>query len=147
MKDYTDNCPAFLTNIVGNYLHQDLTNKLAESSYNLSKQQLRILFYLYEEDGLSQKQLMELIKLSKISLVKIINDLEEANVVVRVQSESDMRVNRIFLTPLGKKLKSPLLGLIDQHKADIFEGFTEEEIGLYVSLLQKVIVNITKRAK
>jgi DNA-binding MarR family transcriptional regulator len=145
LKEYTDNCPAFLTNIVGNYLHQELTNKLSESELNLSKQQLRILFYLYDEDGISQKQLLESIQLSKISLVKMINDLEEANIVVRVPSENDMRMNRIYLTPLGKKLKAPLLSLIDQHKKEVFKGFSQQEIDLYVSMLQRIVGNIVSQ--
>jgi DNA-binding MarR family transcriptional regulator len=143
LKKYTDDCPAFMTNIVGNYLHEGISNKLVEAGYTVSKQQLRILFYLFEEDGIEQKRLRELIQLSKISLVKIINDLEEANIVVRIQSENDMRNNRIFLTSLGKKLRTPLLALVDQHKCEVFKGFSPEEIGLYLSMLKKMVKNMT----
>lgn len=144
MKDYTENCPAFLTNVAGNYLHEGLTKQLKESGLNLSKHQLRILFYIYEEDGIEQKRLREFIRLSKISLVKIINDLEEANIVVRVPSENDMRNNRIFLTSLGKKLKTPLLALVDAHRNQAFRGFSSEEIVLYRSMLKRIIKNLTE---
>jgi DNA-binding MarR family transcriptional regulator len=142
VKDYTDNCPAFLTNIAGNNLHAGLTERLENAGYTLSKPQLRILFYLYEEDGIEQKRMTELIRLSKISLVKLINDLEEANLVVRVQSEKDMRNNRIYLTSLGKKLKPSLYALVDQHKSVVFNGFSHEEIEIYKSMLQRMIKNM-----
>lgn len=144
VKEYTDNCPAFLTNITGNHLHADLAKELELAGYTLPKQQLRILFYLYEENGIEQKRLCERIKLSKISLVKLINDLEAANIVVRVPSENDMRHNRIFLTSLGKKLKTPLLTLVDEHKRKIFDGFSPEEIELYRSMLKRMIHNLTR---
>lgn len=142
MKKYTDDCPAFMTNMVGNSLHVGLTKMLVEAGFTFSKQHLRILFYLYEEDGLEQKRILELIKLSKISLVKILNDLEEANIVVRVQSERDMRNNRIFLTSLGKKHRAQLLDLVDQHKSLVFTDFSPEEVDLYQSMLLRMFKNM-----
>lgn len=143
MQNYTEKCPAYLTNTAGNYLHDSLSLVLDEAGYTLSKPQLRILLYLYEEDGLEQKLLRENVKLSKISVIKIINDLEEDNLVVRIPSENDMRNNRIFLTPLGKKLKSPLHALLDIHRNYIFAGFSEEELALYKKFLQRIIKNLT----
>lgn len=143
MSTCTNDSPAFLTNMAGNYLHEQLTKKLAESEFPVSKQQLRILFYLYEEDGIEQKRIKDYIKLSKISLVNIINGLEELNLVVRVPSETDMRNNRLFLTSLGKKLKLPLQAIVDEHRAVIFKGFSSEEMELYVSMLKRIIHNVT----
>jgi DNA-binding MarR family transcriptional regulator len=143
LNKYTEDCPAFLTNLAGNYLHEGLSLKLGEVDHSISKHQLRILFYLYEEDGLEQKRLRELIKLSKISLVKILNELEQANIVVRVPSENDMRNNRIFLTSLGKNLKNQLLDLVDQHKRNVFKGFSQKEIEIYRSMLKRMIGNMT----
>ena len=141
LKNYTDNCPAFLTNIAGNYLSESLIRTLENSGYNLTKHESRILFYLYEKDGREQKQLRELIKLSKISLVKIINSLEEKNIVIRIPSENDARNNRIFLTSLGKKLREPLLGLIDEQRSKLFKGFNDEEIEIYIQFVQRLIKN------
>lgn len=143
LGDYIDNCPAHLTNIAGNKLHDGLSNLLEEGGYTLSKPQIRILLYLFQQDGLEQKHLRNLIKLSKISVVKIINKLEEENLVLRVPNENDLRNNRLYLTPLAKKMKEPLLDLIDLHKSTAFKDISSADLNIFKSVLKKMLSNMT----
>jgi DNA-binding MarR family transcriptional regulator len=141
-SDYTVNCPAHLTGVVDRRLREHLMSKLKAEGYSVSAEQLHLLFHVYEEDGISQKKLGELTNKSKIATVKAINLLEKNNLVVRVQDSDDLRNNNVYLTPLGKKIKQPLLDLVDQNTENAFRGLGDEEIEAYKQTLRKILKNI-----
>lgn len=142
-NDYTLNCPAHLTGVVDRRMRDVLMRRLRAAGYNMSGEQLHLLFYVFEEDGIGQKRLGELTKKSKIATVKAINLLEKNNLVVRIQDTEDLRNNNVYLTPLGKKIKEPLLAQVDQNTEEVFAGIDSEEIEAFKQTLKKMLKNIT----
>jgi DNA-binding MarR family transcriptional regulator len=141
MSKYTDDCPAHLTSIAGALLEEGLSRKLKKSGYPVAKHHLRILFYVFEEDGIEQRCLLELVRRSKLSIVKGLNDLEKANIIVKIQSEGDLRSNRVYLTHLGKELKTTLLDLVDEHKREMFNNLSQEDMEAYLRVLRGIMKN------
>jgi DNA-binding MarR family transcriptional regulator len=141
-KDYTVNCPAHLTGVVDRILRDALLKKLRAEGYSVSGEQLHLLFFIFDEDGISQKKLGELSRKSKIATVKAINLLEKNNLVVRIQDTEDLRNNKVYLTPLGKKIKKPLLKIVDQNTEEAFRGMSSDEIEAYKQTLRKIMKNI-----
>ena len=66
------------------------------------------LVYLFNCDGNSQQEIAEKTYRDKVSITKIIDNLEKHELVFRVVDENDRRVKRIFLTKKGKALSSKI---------------------------------------
>lgn len=141
--EYTLDCPHYLTGVINKHLKEGLVKNIKGEGFNLSNQQIHLLLYLFEEDGISQKRLSELTLMNKISIVKALNLLEANNLAFRVQNDVDLRNKNIFLTTEGKKLKAPIHEAIDHHRASVFEGISEEEAQVYKSVLRKMLKNMT----
>ncbi|TCS43705.1 MarR family winged helix-turn-helix transcriptional regulator [Reinekea marinisedimentorum] len=141
--EYTLDCPHYLTGVIHKHLREGLEKNLKNEGFYLSHQQIHLLLYLFEEDGISQKRLSELTRMNKISIVKALNLLEANNLAFRVQNDVDQRNKNIFLTAEGKKLKVPVRRIINQHRAAVFSGITEEEADIYKTVLRKMLKNMT----
>ncbi|MGX9416338.1 MarR family winged helix-turn-helix transcriptional regulator [Vibrio sp. RC27] len=142
-KCYTSDCPLNLTGVVHKHLKEGLAKRVREQGLNVSSQQLHLLLYLFEEDGLSQKRLSELTKMNKISVVKALNLLEMNNLAIRVQRSDDQRNKDVFLTPEGHKIRAIVHRTIDEHKDSVFKGISAEEAEAFKSTLKKMINNVT----
>jgi DNA-binding MarR family transcriptional regulator len=141
--EYTLDCPHYLTGVINKHLKESLVKNVKKEGLNLSNQQIHLLLYLFEEDGLSQKRLSELTRMNKISIVKALNLLEANNLAFRVQDHVDQRNKNIFLTAEGKNLKAPIHQVIDQHRAAVFKGISGEEAEIYKTVLRKMLKNLT----
>jgi DNA-binding MarR family transcriptional regulator len=142
-KNFTDDCPAYLIGLVDKHLRDSLMKSLKKEGYNLSGEQLNLLFYVFDNDGISQKNLTEMSKKKKFSAVKTINQLEEKHLVVRIQQSDDLRNNYIYLTALGKKLKEPVLELVEWHRSEAFAGVSDDDMAAYKRTLRQVMKNIS----
>jgi DNA-binding MarR family transcriptional regulator len=141
-ENFTDDCPAHLTGLVDKHLRESLLKRLKLEGYDLSGEQLNLLLYAFENDGISQKELTERSKKKKFSAVKTINQLELKNLVVRIQHSGDLRNNNIHLTALGKKLKGPLLELVEAHRTEVFRGVSAADMTTYKRTLRQMMKNI-----
>ncbi len=85
------------TNSVAHHVHKHLRNELTVSQFG-------ILEALYHLGPMSQKELATKILKSAGNITTIINNLENAGLVVRVPSLEDKRYYAIHLTDEGHKL-------------------------------------------
>lgn len=77
------------------------------SNYDVTNVQFNILMILKYDDhkgeGLSQNQIGDLMVVTKSNVVGLVDRLEKAGYVVRKPHPEDRRINRVLLTPKGKK--------------------------------------------
>lgn len=59
---------------------------------------------LWEEDGLTQRQLSERVRMKGPTTVAAVNRLEDRGLVRRVKNGSDGRKVNVFLTPKGRRI-------------------------------------------
>ena len=141
-NSYTDDCPLYLTGVADKHLREGLAKRVRDQGLNVSSQQIHLLLYLFQEDGISQKRLSELTKMTKISIVKAINLLEANKLAVRVQRSDDQRNKDVYLTAEGHLIKDTVYRTIDQHKASVFEGISAEEADAFKTTLKKMLKNV-----
>src|ERR1700757_2598040 len=63
-----------------------------------------VLFRLWQNEGLSQVDLAEVLELQPISLVRLLDRLVEHGLLERRSDPKDRRANRLFLTRAGRQL-------------------------------------------
>ncbi len=100
---------------------------------------------LWHEDGLTQRELSDIVGTMEPTTLTAIRSMEAKGLVTRVRSEQDRRKINIHLTPRGQALRDELLPLARQVVEDAVEGFTDDErdnLMRYLSLMQR---NLAKR--
>ncbi len=75
-------------------------------AYRIRSGQFEFLIVLYHKDGVSQETLAKLLKVSKATSARAIQNLEKEGYVYRERDESDLRAYRVYLTEKGKKMRN-----------------------------------------
>lgn len=103
----------------------------------------RLLAFLLEKDGISQKELSALLKIAPASVSELINKLETGGYIEKRQNESDKRITNIFLTEGGRFFAQKMEEGRTQVAKDIFSGLSEEEQVQFLSLIQKLMKSLS----
>jgi MarR family transcriptional regulator, transcriptional regulator for hemolysin len=113
--------------------------------YQITGGQWRILRPLWLQDGVTQRELSDLVGMRESTTVVAINSLEKSGLVRRKSSATDRRKIHIFLTPRAKELKETLFAPFVQviHEISI-KGMTDLEVEILQRLMKQVIANLTE---
>ena len=125
-------------------MFKSINRRFKEAGLDLHAEHFIVLIHLWEQDGQNQQWLGEEAGKDKTSVTRAINGLEKRNMVLRVPDKQDKRHNLIYLTPLGKDLKSTIMpimeGLIQQALSDVDQA----ELQTCMKVLGKVYANLHK---
>jgi DNA-binding MarR family transcriptional regulator len=101
-----------------------------------------VLRELWQHEGLTQRELSDLIAIQEQSTVATIDAMEKRDLVMRVRSTQDRRKIHIHLTERGRALREQLLG----YAAHVINGatadFTPDELESLRALLRKLRANL-----
>ena len=107
-------------------------------------EQGRILHVLWENDGISNRELSKKSGLAMSSLTTMLERMEEKKLLERRVDENDKRKILIFLTDYAKSLKSEYDEISDKMTEISFEGISDEERLAFEATLEKVLYNFEK---
>lgn len=107
-------------------------------------EQGRILHVLWENDGISNRELSKKSGLAMSSLTTMLERMEEKKLLERRVDENDKRKILIFLTDYAKSLKSEYDEISDKMTEISFEGVSDEERLAFEATLEKVLYNFEK---
>ncbi|GAC1414596.1 MAG: hypothetical protein NVSMB5_02740 [Candidatus Velthaea sp.] len=97
--------------------------------YDVTLGQYFILRELWENEGLSQRELSARISIQEPSTVAALDAMEKRDLVVRVRSKHDRRKIHIYLSARGRGLRTELLdhaaAIINDGTADFSQGDLE----------------------
>ena len=127
-------------------VHRLSTKKFVQNSHNsgldISMDQWIVLGPIWENEGLSHKEISEYCLKDKTSVTKIIDTLEKKNLVVRVSDQLDHRVKRVVLSNKGKELFLQAIPIMELTRDQLREGITEQDIESLRSVLTKIYNNL-----
>ncbi|CAH2602997.1 MarR family transcriptional regulator [Rhodovastum atsumiense] len=101
--------------------HLRLDTERRASRHGLTRAQWAILFWLDRQQGLSQKELAELLEVEPISVARLVDRLEERGLLERRPDPSDRRIWRLHLLAPAH----PLIAAMLAERAAMFEHLTE----------------------
>lgn len=111
--------------------------------YDITPEQYGILNRLSLKDGISQKQLSELIVRDQTSIGKVLDKLERKELIVRKDDPTDRRAFLLYLTPQGRELATLLITHVEAIHAMAEKGISEEEIDIFITVINKLFDNIS----
>jgi DNA-binding MarR family transcriptional regulator len=133
---------SFVTGKASIAIARRLQKKFNNASLRITIEQWSVLYHLWKQDGLSQQELCNATFRDKPSITRLVDNLEKLQLVRRVASEEDRRVNRICLTKLGFKLQEQSMMLAENTLNEALEGVAPEQVDICRGVLQLVYDNL-----
>jgi DNA-binding MarR family transcriptional regulator len=107
--------------------------------------QYPLLAALWEEDGLTQKQLVERVAIDQSTSAHTLKRMERDGLLVRSPCETDGRAVRHWLTPHGRAIRAEIAEAVAAVNADTLAGLPPEEVARLVETLDAMIANLDPR--
>jgi DNA-binding MarR family transcriptional regulator len=133
---------SFITGKASIAIARRLQKKFNLAGLNLTIEQWSVLYQLWKQDGSSQQELCQRTFRDKPSITRLVDNLEKLQLVKRVPSESDRRINLVFLTKQGLKLEEQAMELAQETMNEALAGIPPENINLCKEILQQVYDNL-----
>lgn len=118
---------------------------LKDRGLNIGPGQGRILFALWQKDGVPINELIKKTLLRKSTLSELVDNLESAGYVKRVQSEEDRRKVLIELTEKTRQMLNVYIEVSVEMTKIFYRGFETEEIDQFEAHLQRVLDNLVSQ--
>ncbi len=112
-----------------------MTGKMKEKNIQISAGQSGVLFLLQQKNDLKMSEISRLLSIDNSAITRIIDHLEKNGLVKRQLNPDDRRQYLICITEKGKKEISIVGNIANQTNETIKEGFTEDEIGIFLRVL------------
>ncbi len=101
---------------------------------------------LWQEDGLTQRELGRRIGLMDPTAFTALSAMERRGLVTRAKDPSDRRKIKVFLTAHGKALREEMLPLAHEINGEGLRGLARDEIATLLRLLKKIEANLMLRS-
>lgn len=125
-------------------MSRGLASRIA--AFGVSIGQWYFLRALWEEDGLTQRELSHRVGMMEPTTVTALNGMEKRGLVKRVRNPRDRRKMNIFLTDKGRSLRDKLMPFENDVNRLAVEGIDAEEVGALEDGLRRIIANMTEAA-
>jgi len=102
----------------------------------------RILYVLWQEDGISIKTLSDRSGLAITSLTTMLERMEKQGLIQRIQDKDDKRKTLLHLTEKAYNLQKDYDSVSDKMGDIYYHGFTKEEIIQFENYLNRVRENL-----
>ena len=123
------------------HLHHQRAHQLLEG-IGLYRGQPPVLFALWDQEGLTQTELCECVKISPATLTKMLQRMEKSGFIQRRPDTQDQRVTRVYLTETGRAIQNQVEDVWKTMQMDAFMNFTEEELNQMRQFLIQVRDNL-----
>lgn len=98
---------------------------------------------LWDEDGLTQRELSQRVGMMEPTTVTALNGMERRGLVQRVRNPHDRRKVNIFLTPKGRILRDTLLPAATEIQHLALRGVDPADLDRAYQVLEQVLENLT----
>ncbi len=123
-------------------LHMQIVLRALLQEHNLSTAQWYQLRVLWEEEGISQRELSQRVCTTEPTTQSALLRLEQQGIVKRVRSKTDRRANHIFLTRKGRALEPKLIPYAMTVNDVAAKGISKKEIKEFTKIINKIRANI-----
>ena len=113
----------------------------------LTRSHWHALAYLYRNEGIHQGGLADLLELEPITLVRILDKLEERGLIERRQHASDRRVWVLYLKDAARPLLDDMRVIGDATRGDALAGLDEAERDQLMNMLTRMKTNLVEACR
>jgi DNA-binding MarR family transcriptional regulator len=136
----SDDSVGYVVRDVHRAFSRSLQSKIA--AHGVSMGQWFFLRALWDEDGLTQRELSQRVGMMEPTTVTALNSMERRGLVERVRNPHDRRKVNIYLTPKGRSLREVLLPCAAEVSDLATRGIEPADLALAIDLLHRMIINL-----
>ncbi|GJQ63707.1 MAG: MarR family transcriptional regulator [Melioribacteraceae bacterium] len=123
-------------------LSNRLNQNFASEGINLTKEQYVLLNFLWDNDGLNQRDIADICSKDKTSITRQLEVMEKHNLLVRVPDQNDKRIKRIYLTTMAKELREKAVVVAERTFSEATRDVDESELLICKKVLIKIHENL-----
>jgi DNA-binding MarR family transcriptional regulator len=112
----------------------------------VTRPQWQVLSALRRHEGVNQGKLADLLDVEPITVCRMVDRLQEADLVERRTDPADRRSWRLFLTAKAHELLGHLRPLADEMLEEAFEGVEEADRARLMTTLDRIHQNLSRRS-
>jgi len=124
-------------------LHQQSTQVFVQrtqaAGFDLTPVQYAAIEAIYENPGIDQARVAEMIGYDRATIGGVIERLEKKDWINREVSEQDRRARVLSLTAKGKKIRLTLEPIVQDLQKDILQPLNAADQARFVELARKVV--------
>lgn len=129
--------PGAMVAIAARLLQQSLAQ--AQQHLGIAPAQFRILYQLWLEDGLTQKDLVERLNIEQSTMGNTLSRMERDGLIERKPHPYDGRAQLLCLTKRAQDLKDPAIENAKRVNESALSAFAEDEKEQFTALMQKLL--------
>jgi len=99
----------------------------------------RTLFFLRQEDGVSQTHLAKTMAIEGPSLVRLLDNLAKKNLIERRNDPADRRINNIYLTTESSELLAELELVSRSVRAELLAGINQQDLKTCIQVMEQIL--------
>lgn len=111
----------------------------------LTRPQWRTLVFLARSEGINQSGLADMIEVERMTLGRMIDRLEAADLVERRPDPNDRRVHLLYLTDRARPILDEMVVIANELHDEAMDGLSEADRRTLRSLLTVIKSNLTAR--
>ena len=136
----------FLISKIHHLAGRIFAKKLQEHQIEINPAQGRIMFVLWEKDGIAINELAKRTSLAKSTLTSMLDRLEEAGHVVREPSDVDRRKILIKRTEKDRAWQKTYVQVSKEMSELFYAGFSASEIDAFEAYLSRILDKLSANA-
>lgn len=140
MKISIENHVGYLIQQISHLLEQLYNKNLINEGLSIS--QARVIYLLYQNDGMTQSELQQDLLIKASSITKLIDALAEKGLVTREASSDDARIKKIYLTAEGRKKEENLYKISEATEAKLLSILSDNERKKLIGMLKSIKSNL-----
>ncbi|HUX12749.1 MAG TPA: MarR family transcriptional regulator [Spirochaetia bacterium] len=137
-----DEAIGFLIEVTEQLMKRELRKSFRRHGYDITPYQWIVLHRLAHTDGLNQAEIAELTTRDRPNITRIIDVMERRKLIERRTSERDRRVNKVFLTAVGRSVYEGLPEIVARHLKNATRGIRDPDIETVKAVLREIARNL-----
>lgn len=132
-----------------NHLARVLAHTLAAriAPYGVVPGQFAQLLALFEQDGLTQRELCDQVRIEQATMAKTLQRMQRDGLVRCVPDPDDRRRIRVYLTDQARAIEHDLAAAARSVNASATDGLSDAETARYLNLTARLIHNLEAGTK
>ncbi|WP_234796108.1 MarR family transcriptional regulator [Agrobacterium vitis] len=133
--DVLENVLSYYIRTINMAVSRDLDQKLGKLEVAKGTGKITTLLLVDSHPGIRSSAIAQLILKDRSAMVRLVDQMEEQELLRREVDDGDNRAQGLFITPKGAALAKRVRPLVVKQSRDFFPDITDEEHQMLISIL------------
>lgn len=136
----SDDSLGFLIHDVARLLRRNFNHRMQR--FGLTQEQCRVILYLSRKEGLRQVELADLMEIRPITLARLLDKLQEGELIERRRDSDDRRAFCLYLTPAAGPVLAEIMAIGAATREDANRDVSAADLNRLHAVLSQLKANL-----